>query len=128
MSTNFLTQRGAHFIGKQRRLFGLLLRFIDSPFPDDLAWSRGEQQHALAQSDCFADIVGDKNNRPASVLPNSSKFIMEQISCNGVQGGEWLIHQQYMLVLGERPGQSDSLTHTARKFVWTFGTGMLQMH
>src|SRR6267143_6884860 len=77
----------------------------------------GEHQHAIAQADGLARIVGHEENRQAALLPQTLELLVKQVPRDRVEGGERLIHEQHVGLLGQRSSQRDTLLHAARKLM-----------
>ena len=78
---------------------------------------RGKKQDSIAQTNRFADVVGDKDNGFAARFPNALEVAIELLAGEGVEGGEGLIHQEDAWIRGESSGQSDALFHSPGKLV-----------
>src|SRR4029453_13242851 len=78
---------------------------------------RRKKQNPIAQTDRFADVVGDKDNGFATRFPNALEISIQLLPGESVEGGEGLIHQEDTRIGGEGAGQGDALFHSAREFV-----------
>src|SRR6266850_438385 len=78
---------------------------------------RGKKENPIAQTNRFADVVGDKDNGFASRFPNALKIAIELLAGEGIEGSEGLIHQEDAWIRCKSPGQGDPLFHPPRKLV-----------
>ena len=69
------------------------------------------------EADGLAHVVGDEDDRLAGLLPDPVQVVVELIARDGVEGGERLIHEQQLELLGERAGQRTALAHAARELM-----------
>src|SRR5437667_2454530 len=53
---------------------------------------RRKKQNPIAQTNRFADVVGDKDNGFASRFPNALEIAIKLLAGEGIEGGEGLIH------------------------------------
>ena len=67
------------------------------------AGAGAEHRHALAEVDGFVDAVGDEDDGLARGLPDPQQLVLELFAGLGVQGGERLVHQQDVRLIGEAP-------------------------
>ena len=55
---------------------------------------RGKKEDSIAQTNRFADVVGDKDDGFAARFPNALEIAIKLLAGEGIKGGERLIHQQ----------------------------------
>src|SRR5438034_5552523 len=53
---------------------------------------RGKKQDPIAQTNRFADVMGDKDNGFASRFPNALEVAIKLFAGESIEGGEGLIH------------------------------------
>src|SRR5438046_4122801 len=53
---------------------------------------RRKKQDPIAQTNRFADVMGDKDNGFASRFPNALEIAIKLLAGEGIEGGEGLIH------------------------------------
>src|SRR4029077_7252198 len=73
--------------------------------------SRGEQE-------CFAKIVGDKDDGLAETASEGAEFTLKLGAGDGIESAERLVHQENGRVGGKGAGDADALALAAREFVW----------
>src|SRR6266516_6338873 len=78
---------------------------------------RRKKQNPIAQTNRFADVVGDKDNSFASRFPNALEIAIKLLAGEGIEGGEGLIHQEDARIRRQGAGQGHALLHSARKLV-----------
>src|SRR5207249_5983040 len=78
---------------------------------------RRKKQNPIAQTNRFADVMGDKDNGFASRFPNALEVAIKLLAGEGIEGGEGLIHQEHAGVRCEGAGQGDALFHSPGKLV-----------
>src|SRR5881394_2354523 len=66
---------------------------------------RGKKQDPIAQTNRFADVMGDKDNGFASRFPNALEIAIKLLAGEGIEGGEWFIHQEDAWIWRESTGQ-----------------------
>src|SRR5581483_5397341 len=103
-------------------------RKVDLELAFHAARAEGEQDHAIAEADCFTHVVRDKDNGASGFSPKALEFIMQQVARLRVQGGERLVHQQDVRLCSQRAGQGDALSHAAGKLVRVTVFELRQVH
>ena len=83
----------------------------------DAARIGGEEHHAVAEADGFADVVGDEHDGLLALREDFLDVTVELLAREGVERRERLIHQQHARVGGERTGEGDALAHPPGEFV-----------
>src|SRR6266550_1719016 len=78
---------------------------------------RRKKQDPIAQTNRFADVMGDKDNGFAPRFPNALEVAIKLLAGEGIEGGERLIHQKDAWIRREGAGQRDTLFHPAGKLV-----------
>ena len=78
---------------------------------------RRKKQDPIAQTDCFADVVGDKDDGFATRFPNALEIAVKLLARKSIESREGFVHEQDAWIRGEGAGQSDALFHSAREFV-----------
>src|SRR4029079_1106630 len=78
---------------------------------------RGKKEDSIAQTNRFADVVGDKDNGFAARFPNALEIAIKLLAGEGIKSGERLIHQEDAWIRGESSSQGDPLFHSPRKLV-----------
>src|SRR5437868_8557899 len=78
---------------------------------------RGKKQNPIAQTNRFADVMGDKDNGFASRFPNALEIAIKLLAGESIEGGEWFIHQEDAWIWREGAGQGDPLFHSPGKLV-----------
>ena len=63
------------------------------------------------------DVVGDKENRLVRLLADVHQVFLENLAGLVVERPEWLVHQQNLGVVGQRPRDGDALFHPAGEFL-----------
>src|SRR5919112_699550 len=87
MAADLLSQPGGDDPGQLSCTTGVgTVFFGDCPFLHHAAGPGGQQQHALAQADCLADVVRHEDDGAPGFLPDALKFVVEQVPGNGIQG------------------------------------------
>ena len=61
---------------------------------DDPARPARQQHDPVAEADRLADVVGDEEHGQARVPPEPFELVVEQVTGDGVEGAEGLVHQQ----------------------------------
>src|SRR4029077_9652282 len=77
----------------------------------------GKKEDSIAQTNRFADVVGDKDNGFAPRFPNALEIAIKLLAGEGIEGSEGFIHQEDAWIRGESAGQGDALFHSPRKLV-----------
>ncbi len=77
----------------------------------------GHEDHAVAEGDGFADVVGDEEDGGSDLLLETLEFEIEVFAGEGVEGGEGFVHEKHARLEDERAGKSDTLAHTAGELV-----------
>src|SRR5581483_683590 len=85
---------------------------VNLVFALHLAGTEGEQRYSVSQAHGLADIVGNENDRPASLGPDAFKLVVQQIAGLRIECGERFIHEQNVGFSGKSTGQSHALTHS----------------
>src|SRR6266513_4464556 len=67
-------------------------RQLDYEFLLHPSGTRRKQQDPITQTNCFPDVVSDKDNGFASRFPNALKIAIKLLAGKGIEGGEGLIH------------------------------------
>src|SRR5205823_13324977 len=78
---------------------------------------RRKKQDPIAQTNRFADVVGDKDNGFAPRFPNALEVAIKLFAGESIEGGEGLIHQEDARIRREGAGQGDALFHPSGKLV-----------
>src|SRR5258705_13998293 len=58
----------------------------------DAAWPVAQNENAIAETDCLAHIVGDKDDGLSGLAPDAFKLVMEKVAGLRIQSSEWLGH------------------------------------
>ena len=78
---------------------------------------RRKKEDPIAQANRFTDVMGDKDNGFASLFPNALEIAIKLLAGEGIEGGEWFIHQEDAWIGRESAGQGDPLFHSPGKLV-----------
>src|SRR5439155_22991744 len=78
---------------------------------------RGKKQDPIAQTNRFADVMGDKDNGFASRFPNALEIAIKLLVGEGIEGGEGLIHQEDAWIRGKGSSQGNPLLHSPGELV-----------
>src|SRR5437762_855985 len=92
-------------------------RQLDYEFLLHPSGMRRKQQDPITQTNCFPDVVSDKDNGFASRFPNALEIAIKLLAGERIEGGKRLIHQEDAWIGGEGASQGDALFHPARKLV-----------
>src|SRR5262245_62185918 len=91
---------------------------------EDLARRSGPDQtsvlhhaDAIAERHRFCHVVRDQDHRLAQTRLNPTKVVLQLTSCDGIEGAERLVHQQYRWVGRERTRDAGSLPLTDGELV-----------
>ena len=77
---------------------------------------RRQHDHPVAEVHRLVHVVGDDHHRDAELVAQGQHQVLQVHAGLGVHGGEGLVHQQQLRLIGERPGNRDALLHAARQF------------
>ena len=58
----------------------------------DAAWPVAQNENAIAEANCFAHIVGDKDDGLSSLAPDALEFVVEEVAGLRIQSSEWFVH------------------------------------
>src|SRR5579862_1458049 len=72
-----------------------------------------QYEDAGADSDGFWNGVRDEENRKLGFLPELQELFLHLKASKGVEGGEWLVHQENPRFHGEGTGDGGPLLHAA---------------
>jgi len=86
---------------------------VDDDFVPDPPRPARENQDAITQPHRLPGVVRDKEDGQAVLAPQPLELLVEQVAGDGVEGGERLIHQEHIGVLGESSSERDALLHAA---------------
>src|SRR5438067_2108925 len=92
-------------------------RQFDYEFLLHPAGMRRKKQDPITETNRFADVVGDKDDGFASRFPNALEIAIKLLAGEGIEGGEWFIHQEDAWIWRESTGQGDPLFHPPGKLV-----------
>ncbi|CFN89298.1 Uncharacterised protein [Bordetella pertussis] len=76
---------------------------------------RRQQQDAVAQHQRFFDRMGNEQQRERCVLPQAQQLFLHAPARQGVERGEWLVHQQNARLHRQGPRDRHPLLHAARQ-------------
>lgn len=79
----------------------------------DMAGVRCHDDDAVRQDDGFVDVVRDEYDGLVLLAADGGYLILELHAGQGVEGGEWLVHEQDLGVDRESAGDGDTLLHAA---------------
>src|SRR5213082_2382382 len=78
---------------------------------------RRKKQDPIAQTNRFADVMGDKDNGFAPRFPNPLEVAIKLLAGEGIEGGEGLIHQEDAWIRGKGSSQGNPLFHSPGELV-----------
>src|ERR1043165_6620958 len=70
-----------------------------------------KENDAIGQANGLADIAGTEDNGLPPFLPDALDVAVKLLAGQGIEGGEWFVHEQDARVRRERPGERDALFH-----------------
>ena len=71
----------------------------------------------LPKPHSLAHVMSDEDDGASSFSPDALQFVVQQIARLSIEGGERLVHQQYVGFSRQRASQCDALTHATGKLV-----------
>src|SRR6476646_11160441 len=74
--------------------------------------------NAVAQHQCFSNIMGHENHSLAQQLAQLQEFMLQLRASNGIERAEGFVHQQNMRISRKRARQPDTLALSAGKLIW----------
>src|ERR1700726_1441328 len=80
---------------------------------DDPTRARAHDQDAIGENHRLVDLMRDEDYGDAEFPPHIEQHALHHRACLRIEGTEWLVHQQYARIVGERPGNADALLHPA---------------
>ena len=101
--------------------FGILLKFQNITRTRERHWNHrfdasglcGHNHDAVAKLHRLVHIMRDEKNRLFVLLPDAQQFFLKQQFVLCVQSRKWLVHEQYLRIVGEGTGNRDTLFHPA---------------
>ena len=81
------------------------------------AGSRGEEHDPVAQQQGLLQGVGDVDHRLAEGGPDAQQFLLHDRPGLRVEGGQRLVHEEHLGIVGQRAGDPHPLLHAARELV-----------
>ena len=89
----------------------------DGVLVGDAARAAREQDDPVAESNGLTHVVRHEHDGQIGGGPQRFELVVEKIAGHGIECTEWLVHQEEVSALGERPSESNALAHTAGEFV-----------
>src|SRR4030095_11232457 len=80
-------------------------RQIDTELLANTPRMRREQNHPIAETDRFTNVVRYEHYRFLASCPDFLQIPVEVLTCHGIERCKRLVHQQYARIRRERPGQ-----------------------
>src|SRR6266498_335619 len=91
----------------------------------DFAGAVSHDDYSIGERDRFDEVVGDKDNGLALLLPDLQELVLQHHTGLSIQRTERLIHQNDGRLVGQRANDGSALAHAARQLGWIifFKTG-----
>ncbi len=87
------------------------VREWDGQFRLDPAWPCAKYHHAIGHENRFVDVVRDKQHVFLCRLSVAQQKLLQLLTCLVVQGAIWLVEQQNLGFVGQRPCNGCALLH-----------------
>src|SRR5680860_623382 len=78
---------------------------------------RGHDHDPITERDCLVHAVSDVDDGLLGLVPDAQQLALQQCLVLLVQGGERLVHQQHVGIVGEGTRDRDALLHAAGQLV-----------
>ena len=80
--------------------------------------SRTQHDHPTGKEHGLLHVVGNQKRGEASALPEGDEFLLHGDACQGIELAQWLIQNEKLRIVHQRPRKRGALGHSSRKLAW----------